>query len=119
VFKRIIPPHHHAGVQIHDLRLPVRRGHLLPAGTEADDEHRRVRVHRIFPSVSGARVDHPNVVILEHDLVHLGIHDRRILGLLLGRKPLFTCSDLVISHRFSPFVSSVIVFSPSCRYSRP
>jgi hypothetical protein len=32
--------------------------------------------------VGGARLDHPNVFVLEQDVVRIGIHDRRVLGLL-------------------------------------
>jgi hypothetical protein len=82
VIESVFSPDDRTGVQIHDLRRPIRPGHFLSPGAEVDHEHRRVRVHRTFPTVRGARMDHPNVFILEQDLVRIGIHDRCMLGLL-------------------------------------
>lgn len=82
VLNRLVPPQDGAGPEVHDLCLPLRCSELPPGGADADEDQRRVRVHGTLPSRCRADFQYADVVILQHDLVDVGIDDGGILGSL-------------------------------------
>jgi hypothetical protein len=65
--------------QVQDLLLAVGQGEPDPGRAEADDEQRRVGVHRALVAHGRERREHAHVVVLEDDLVGGRVSDGRVL----------------------------------------